>query len=108
MNTQAFKAIGEVTADGRARIPFGKAGVRQDDRYAVAMNDDGEILLTPLVSIPKRELLVWENEAIRSSLARGLEQSAAGDVVSRGSFAQYLDEDGDEDAEPGTEANPVA
>ncbi|HZW44300.1 MAG TPA: hypothetical protein VFF32_07910, partial [Dermatophilaceae bacterium] len=67
METQGnFQLLGEVVADDRARIAFGKAGVRRDDRYAVAVNDDGEILLTPLTSIPRRELLVWENEQLRA------------------------------------------
>src|SRR5450759_1004460 len=49
METQGnFQFLGEVVADDRARLAFGKAGVRRDDRYAVAVNDDGEILLTPL------------------------------------------------------------
>lgn len=86
-----FTPIGEVSADDRARIPVGKAGVRRDDRYAVAVNDDGEILLTPLVSIPKRELLVWENSQIRESLSRALLQSAEGKVKRRGSFRQHAE-----------------
>jgi len=75
-------------ADERGRISFGKAGVRRDDKYAIAVSDDGEILLTPLVSIPRRELLVWEDELVRASLARGVADSAAGDVVDLGSFEQ--------------------
>lgn len=67
-----FVPLGKVSADERSRIAFGKAGVRRDDRYAVAVNADGEILLTPLVSIPKRELLVWEDEKIRAALAWGV------------------------------------
>ena len=55
-----------------------KAGVRDDDRFAVAVNDDGEILLTPVASVPKQELIVWQNESLRQSLARGLEQVQAG------------------------------
>ena len=88
-----FEALGEAVADERGRIAFGKAGVRKDDRYAIAVNDDGEILLTPLASIPKRELLVWENADLRASLARGLEQSSKGDLVELGSFADYLDDE---------------
>lgn len=88
-----FVPIGEVSADERSRIAFGKVGVRRDDRYAVAVNDNGDILLTPLVTIPKRELLVWEDEQIRASLAAGLAQSAAGEVVELGDFTQYLDTD---------------
>lgn len=75
-----FRPIAEVTADDRARIAFGKAGVHKDDRYALAVNDEGAILLTPLASIPKRELLVWENEDLKASLFRGLADAAEGKV----------------------------
>lgn len=94
---EGFVAAGEAVADERARIAFGKAGVRKDDRYAVAVNNDGEILLTPLVSIPKRELFVWENQLVRKELAEGLQQSAAGEVVSLGSFAEFADDEVDDD-----------
>ncbi|WP_240753151.1 hypothetical protein [Microbacterium sp. K41] len=94
---EGFVAAGEVVADERARIAFGKAGVRRDDRYAIAVNDDGEILLTPLVSIPKRELVVWENQLVRQELAEGLRQSAAGEVVDLGSFAEFADDEIDEE-----------
>jgi hypothetical protein len=96
METHAtFRPLGEVVADDRARIAFGKTGVRKEDRYAVAVNDDGEILLTPLATIPRRELVVWENEQLRASLARGLEESATGNVVDLGDFGQFTD--GEED-----------
>lgn len=88
-----FRSAGEVAADERARIALGKSGVRKDDRYAVAVNDDGQILLTPLVSIPKRELLVWENAQVRELLAVGLAQSAAGDVADLGDFSEFADDD---------------
>ncbi|ASR57046.1 hypothetical protein [Cellulomonas sp. PSBB021] len=91
-----FAPIGEVTADERSRIAFGKAGVRRDDRYAVAVSRDGEILLTPLVSVPKRELLVWENELIRAALGRGLAQSAANETEDLGDFTQYADGEDEE------------
>lgn len=93
MDAKAFKPVGQAVADDRARIAFGKAGVRRDDRYAVAVGDDGSILLTPLATIPKRELLVWENEQLRASLARGLAQSAAGETVEVGDFSRYAADD---------------
>lgn len=93
MENKTFMPVGEVSADERSRLAFGKAGVRRDDRYAVAVNEDGEILLTPLVSVPKRELLVWENEQVRASLGRGLAQTAAGQTHDLGDFSQYADED---------------
>lgn len=68
----------------------------------MAVNENGDILLTPLVTIPKRELLVWENELVRASLGRGLAQSAAGETVDLGDFTQFVDEmpdpSADEDA----------
>lgn len=75
---EGFRPVAEVTADDRARIAFGKAGVHKNDRYAVSVNDDGAILLTPLASIPKRELLIWENDALKASLFRGLADAAEG------------------------------
>ena len=87
-----FKNVGEAVADERGRLPMGKSGVCKDDRYAVAVNDDGQILLTPLVSIPQRKLIVWEDQLLRESLARGLAEAAAGETVDLGSFAEYLDD----------------
>ncbi len=90
-----FRPIAEVTADERARIAFGRAGMRKDDRYALSVNDEGAILLTPLASIPKRELLVWENEELKASLFRGLADAAEGKVKR----LDWLTEDEDDDKE---------
>jgi hypothetical protein len=75
-----FRPVAEVTADERARVAVGKAGAHRNDRYAVSVNDDGAILLTPLASIPRRELLIWENDELRASLFRGLADAAEGEV----------------------------
>lgn len=92
-----FSPVGEVSVDDRTRLALGKAGVRKDDRYAVAVSDDGEILLTPLVSIPKRELFLWENPEVRESLARGFEQIARGETVILEDLSSYLvDHDSDD------------
>jgi len=48
--------------------------------FALSLNDEGAILLTPLASIPRRELLVWENEELKASLYRGLADAAEGKV----------------------------
>ena len=89
----SFRHVGEVVADDRARIAFGKTGVRKNDRFEVSVNDDGAILLTPLATIPRREIIVWQNAQLRASLARGLEQSAAGDVVDLGDFTEFATDD---------------
>jgi hypothetical protein len=75
-----FRPVAEVTADERARVAVGKAGAHKNDRYAVSVNAEGAILLVPLASIPKRELLVWEDEELKASLFRGLADAAEGKV----------------------------
>lgn len=89
-----FEPIAEVTADDRARIAFGRIGVRRNDRFLVSRRSSGELLLTPMASIPQRELLVWENESVRNSLLRGLADVSAGRVSRRD---DYLDGDDDDE-----------
>ena len=84
MSTLAgFEPVAEVVADDRSRIAFGRAGVHRNDRFLVSTRPTGEILLTPLASIPKRELLVWEDDALRESLLRGLADASTGRVSKR-------------------------
>jgi hypothetical protein len=97
-----FIPMGEVSADERSRMAFGKAGVHRDDRYAVGVNAEGEILLTPLVSIPRRELLIWDDDGIRAALVRGLEHSSQEQTSEGGDFTRYANEEfpADESAAP--------
>jgi hypothetical protein len=90
--SKRFHAVTETVVDARKRISLGKAGVTEDARYLVSVNDDGEILLAPLASIPARELLIWENAELRDSLIRGMKQAAAGDTHDLGSFSKYADD----------------
>lgn len=88
---EEFTPLGEATADDRSRIAFGKAGVRGNERYAVAVNKHGEILLTPLASIPRREAWLWQNPSAMAMVLEGLRQSAAGETHDVGSFAEFAD-----------------
>ncbi len=88
-----FRPVAEVTADERSRVAVGKAGVHKNDRYAVSINDEGAILLIPVASIPKRELLVWENDELKAALFRGLADAAEGKIRS----LDWVTADDDED-----------
>jgi hypothetical protein len=88
-----FRPVAEASVDARKRLSLGKAGAQKDARYLMSVNDDGEILLTPMASIPAREMLIWKDATVRASLERGLQQFAAGDIHDLGDFLQYLDED---------------
>ena len=88
-----FRQVTETVVDSRKRISLGKAGVAEDTRYAVSVSDDGDILLTPLVSIPAREEWVWERPELIRSIREGIAQAARGETHYLGSFSQYLDDD---------------
>ncbi|MFB9730941.1 hypothetical protein [Ornithinimicrobium kibberense] len=92
MNVE-FKDAGQVVADERGRVAVGKAGVRKNDRYAVSVSDDGSILLTPLATVPRRELLIWEDQELRKMLALSLAQSENDDVVELEDLSAVLDEE---------------
>ena len=80
MTLADFEPVGEVVADGRSRIAFGRAAVRADDRFLVSRRADGVILLTPVTSIPTRELAVWENPQLLARLLKGLLEVSEGKV----------------------------
>ncbi len=81
--TAGFELVAEVTADDRAGIPFGRIGVHRDERFLVSRRASGEMLLTPMASIPRRELLIWDDDSLRESLLRGLGDVAGGRVATR-------------------------
>lgn len=88
-----FEPVAEVTADARSRVAFGRAGVHSRDRFLVSVRSTGEILLTPIASIPKRELLVWENEQVRTSLMKGFDDYEHGRIRRQDSFLDEVPED---------------
>ena len=67
----------------------------EDTRYAISVSDDGDILLTPMASIPARERIIWERPDVMAALDRGIADVEAGRVVHLGSFAKYLNDDDD-------------
>lgn len=85
MSTPAagFEPVAEVAADDRARIAFGRAGVRPQRPLLGLHPLYWRNPAHPLASIPKRELLVWEDDALRESLLLGLADASQGRVSER-------------------------
>jgi hypothetical protein len=77
--------------DAKGRITLGKLadGVSS---FRGHREKDGSIVLRPYVEIPASEHWIFKDPEALASLKRGLAESAAGRVVSRGSFAKHLDE----------------
>jgi hypothetical protein len=91
-----FDVVGESEADSRGRVALGRAGARPGRRYQVRSDNDGVIVLTPMVSIPEREMLAWENPQLAEEVRVAVADVEAGRGVDLGDFTQYADID-DED-----------
>jgi hypothetical protein len=55
------------------------------------VNDDGQILLDPVVAIPERELWLWQNPEAIASVQLGIQQAGEGELHNMESFAQYAE-----------------
>lgn len=85
-----FRVVKDVVRpDSRGRLTLGQ--VARAKSYRVMVNDAGQILLDPVVSIPERELWLWQNPDALASVNLGIQHSAAGKTHDLGSFAQYAD-----------------
>lgn len=78
-----------VRPDERGRITLGD--VVQDSEYRVLVNEAGQVLLDPVVTlaVPASEAWIWENPGVRASMGRAMQQAAKGEFVSLGSFAKF-------------------
>lgn len=70
----------QVTADDRSRLALGKSGVGAYENFFVTVFETGHIVLTPVVSIPKNELPLWNDAQFMDSLTRGISQAISGQV----------------------------
>lgn len=92
-----FETVAEAEVDSRGRVSLGKAGAEPGRRYRVERNIDGVLILTPVVSIPEREMIVWRNPELAAAVRQGIAEAEAGQTTDRGSFAQYAEDAEDED-----------
>jgi hypothetical protein len=90
-----FDVVGESEADTRGRVALGRAGARPGRRYQVRADQDGVIVLVPVVSIPEREMVVWENPALAEQVRAAAADIEAGQGVDLGDFTGFADEDED-------------
>jgi hypothetical protein len=88
-----FDVIGESEADVRGRVALGRAGAKPGRRYQVRTDPDGVIVLVPVVSIPEREMLVWENPNLAEQVRTAVADAEEGRSVDLGDFTQYADDE---------------
>ena len=102
---ESFKRIGDVAVDERKRVSLTKAldSLKEilgneselDDaiRFGVYVNDAGQVLLSPEVSVPMHELWLYKNPRALKTVLKGLEESREGKLKHLGSFEKYADDD---------------
>jgi hypothetical protein len=59
--------------------------------FRVVLDDNGNIVLTPIATIPERELWLHRNPEALAAVQQGLREAAAGLVTDLGSFSRYVD-----------------
>ena len=92
----------EVEVDGRNRLPLGKLVQCDKQRFRVTPLDDGEILLSPVISVSVREMRVIQNPGRLASLKEGIAEAGRGDVVKfePGHFSRLAGSLGPDSQEP--------
>jgi len=89
----SMKQQARVRADAKGRVSLAKfLGEVLPLDLDVVVESDGTIRLTPLATIPARELWLYRNPKALESLREGIEQAGNGKVTSRGSFAKHVDD----------------
>src|SRR5688572_10678088 len=82
----------KVRPDAKGRIFLGALITEGVSSYTV-IKDQGRIILEPNVEIPAKEKWLWNNKTALQKVKKGLEDSAASRIKSRGSFAKFVDDE---------------
>jgi len=99
-----FEAVGEVAVDDRNRISLTKAlesnkGLFENAeglRFLVQVNGAGQVLLSPVVSVPLHEAWLYKNPAAMEKVSRGISHTAEPQgekLKDLGSFEKYADDE---------------
>ncbi len=87
-----FIPVAQVRPDAKGRVTLSKLadGISS---FNVSKDEDGRLLLEPMVEIPAREKWLYGNPEALRSVHRGLADASAGKTKSLGSFAKFAKED---------------
>ena len=86
-----FEDIKEsIKADEKGRVLLGRDFSGKHFRISVSAN--GEILLTPVVVIPERDIWLYKNPQALAKFHQGLAEAAAGKVTASEDFSEYAND----------------
>lgn len=81
-----------IQLDERKRLALGKVAA-QGDGYRVYVNEDGQILLDPVIAIPVREAWLYKNPEALARVQAGLADLAAGCFVEGPDLSLFVRDD---------------
>ena len=76
-----FISAGTRTIDSKNRITLGDKITKlintqtEADKFQIFFNEEGDILLRPMVSIPVREAWIYQNRQVLKSIRQGLAEA---------------------------------
>jgi hypothetical protein len=91
MSAHVVHKLTPVDTSGRISIGKAKAG----SLYDVAFEEDGRVVLTPMVAIPERELWLHKNPAAKAMVETGLAEMGRRETVSI-DLSAFPDDDDEE------------
>lgn len=80
--------------DSQGRIVIGKQYV--NETFSIEPQSNGDILLRPVIIIPKNEAWLYSNREALESLNRGLSDLSKKKLKSKGSFSSFLDDESED------------
>lgn len=85
------KMLKKVRPDAKGRILLG-ALTKGISSFSVTRNSEGQLILDPNIEIPAKEKWLWQNKIALQKVKKGLQDSAASKVKTRGSFTKFTKE----------------
>jgi hypothetical protein len=100
---QTFKTVGRAALDSKNRLSLTRAvkemvhllkpGDLEGLTFKIQLNEEGQVLLSPEVSVPLKEAWLFHNAPALDAVRRGLREAELGQVVTRGSFRSHAEDD---------------
>lgn len=88
-----FTEIAETKPDSKNRVTLGKVPVKAH-HYRIYVNEAGQIILDPQMSIPASEMWLFKNKKALRSVVRGLADAKAGRLINAPEdYSRYLAEE---------------
>jgi len=82
-----------VRVDAKKRISISKAASQKEvDSYAMYVNEAGQIVLDPQVTIPAAEAWLYKNPQALAMVREGLEEAKSGKTIKGKSFSKHAND----------------